>query len=398
MSSAHERGLKLEKRITECFKAKGYNVEHNIKLRGRSGVEHQIDVYAEYKAPLHTSKIVVECKSYDQPIDKDIVMKLVHEVDDLGMDKGILVTTSYFTTDAVSTAQGYNIELWDNQKLKDLLGETVIKNFVSVPTNVFYVEPIIPIENALKAVDATLKGIFGRKGKIENSSTVFYPFYEMDIEGRIYETRGLISKKIEERLVNARLLVDAVTGSVCDYDGNSREAQISKVLPLFCLTEEETRVFEILSSQELTLSALASLLSCSTAKARKIVQGLVAKGVAKPIRYQQQIFYRLAIKIPNPVSLRILSNALQIKSGEPEVGVKITVGASIDAIANLVKLLWRGEITNHKVVYYPFYACAVVEGEKRYAIAVDMINSKINERISKILTSKFLDALLKPSA
>jgi HJR/Mrr/RecB family endonuclease len=45
-------------------------------------------------------------------------MKLIHEVGDLGVDRGILVTTSYFTPDAVSTAQGYNVELWDNVKLR----------------------------------------------------------------------------------------------------------------------------------------------------------------------------------------------------------------------------------------------------------------------------------------
>ncbi|MCD6126578.1 MAG: restriction endonuclease, partial [Thaumarchaeota archaeon] len=69
--SSYERGLALEELVAKIFRAKGYDVKHNIKLMGRSGVEHQIDVYAEYKAPLHTSRIVVECKSYDKPIDKD---------------------------------------------------------------------------------------------------------------------------------------------------------------------------------------------------------------------------------------------------------------------------------------------------------------------------------------
>ena len=55
--SVYEKGLRLEKCISDLFSSKGYEVKHNIKLKGRSGVEHQIDVYAEYKAPLHTSRI-----------------------------------------------------------------------------------------------------------------------------------------------------------------------------------------------------------------------------------------------------------------------------------------------------------------------------------------------------
>jgi hypothetical protein len=61
-----DRGLELEKLVANLFKAKGYDAKHNVKMRGRSEVEHQIDVYAEYKAPLHVSKIIVECKSYER--------------------------------------------------------------------------------------------------------------------------------------------------------------------------------------------------------------------------------------------------------------------------------------------------------------------------------------------
>ena len=60
---------------------------------------------------LHLSRIVIECKAYDTPINKDIVMKLIQEVSDFGVDRGILVTTPYFTPDAVSTANGYNVDL-----------------------------------------------------------------------------------------------------------------------------------------------------------------------------------------------------------------------------------------------------------------------------------------------
>jgi len=273
------KGLELERLVAYLFKAKGYDVRHNVKMRGRSGVEHQIDVYAEYRASLHVSKVIVECKSYDKPIDKDVVMKLIHEVDDLGVDKGVLITTSYFTPDAISTAQGYNIELWDGVKLKELLGEASIEEG-KVLTDVYYVEPAISVDEAVKTVDSTLKGIFGRRGGIESSSLVFYPFYEMDVDARVQELKGLVKKKVEARVVRATVLVDAVTGTLCDHDPKTGVIGVASIPPL---SDEEVRVFRAPLSGPLNADVLASLLSCSTAKARKVLQGLVAKGVARVI-------------------------------------------------------------------------------------------------------------------
>ncbi|MEM1831719.1 MAG: hypothetical protein QXJ97_09360 [Desulfurococcaceae archaeon] len=57
---AYEKGVELEKLVYRLFLSRGYDVKHNVKLRGRSGVDHQVDVYVEYRAPLHVSRIVVE--------------------------------------------------------------------------------------------------------------------------------------------------------------------------------------------------------------------------------------------------------------------------------------------------------------------------------------------------
>lgn len=163
-----KKGLELEKLIATLFKTNGYDTQHNVNLTGSSGVQHQIDVYAEYKAPLHTSRVIIECKSHNNPINKDAVIKLNHE-EDLRVDRGILVTTSYFTPDAISTARNSRVDLWDSTKLKELLkyipDDTPIKEINS--SNVFYFEPVKPVEYAIEAVENTLfkvKGLF-RKNK-----------------------------------------------------------------------------------------------------------------------------------------------------------------------------------------------------------------------------------------
>ena len=39
------------------------DVQHNVKLKGRSGQEHQIDVYWEYEIAGTKQKVAIECKN-----------------------------------------------------------------------------------------------------------------------------------------------------------------------------------------------------------------------------------------------------------------------------------------------------------------------------------------------
>jgi len=382
--SGYEKGLALEELVARIFRSKGYDVKHNFKLVGRSGVEHQIDVYAEYRAPLHTSRIIIECKSYDKPVDKGIVMKLIHEVEDLGVDKGILITTSYFTPDAVSTASGYNIDLWDGAKLREILKEAEVE-IMKTTSNVFYVEPLMSVEEAIELVDKTLKGVFGRRGLIENAAIIFYPLYELDVDARMHEIKGIVRRKAEERIVSATTLIDPLTEQLCHYD---LKEGIIAIATIPTLSEEEQRVFRmLLRSGSLTASAIAGLLGCSTDKARRILQGLVAKGLVKPRRYRE-IIYETAITVPDPHQLGAISEALMLNEGEPE-GMKVEPTLSMERAEMIIRTLWKGSIKNYRIVFYPYCACKIIQEDKRYVKAVDLINGRIDDRVSNVLTSLY---------
>jgi Restriction endonuclease len=68
----------------------------------------------------------VEAKACDQPVDKDALLKLTQIVDDLGADRGVLATTSYFTPGALKMAEGRNVDLWDRDRVSRLLGEAAL--------------------------------------------------------------------------------------------------------------------------------------------------------------------------------------------------------------------------------------------------------------------------------
>lgn len=47
---------------------KNIDVKHNVKLVGKSGQRHQIDVYWEYQYDNTTFKIAIECKNYNHTV------------------------------------------------------------------------------------------------------------------------------------------------------------------------------------------------------------------------------------------------------------------------------------------------------------------------------------------
>jgi len=388
MESGYEKGLRLEEMVARLFRSKGYDVKHNVRLIGRSGVEHQIDVFAEYRAPLHTSKIIIECKAYDKPVGKDVVMKLIHEVQDLGVDRGILITTSYFTPDAVATAEGYNIDLWDGVKLRELLKDVEkveVEKFTEF-INVFHIRPVISVNDAMVTINKEVKDALKRGGTIERCSLFFYPYYELDLEVRIYESRGMFKRKIEEKIASVTVFVDPVEGRLCNYDP---KMGVIRLVPILELTDDEARAFRILLERgALTVSALAALLNCSTAKARKVVQGLVAKNIIGMMQQGRQTLYGPKIGAPNPMLTRTVPLDLRIL-GEPDSGVRILPRLSIAAVESFVNLLWRGRVRGHRVVFYPYFVCKISEYGKRYIKAVDLLTNRIDDNMSRILTALY---------
>jgi len=80
---------------------------HDLKLRGESGVAHQIDVTvgdAETRR-----RILVECKDYSEPVGLAEVRSFWAVVDDLRPDDAYMVTTDRFTEPAATFAAAKGI-------------------------------------------------------------------------------------------------------------------------------------------------------------------------------------------------------------------------------------------------------------------------------------------------
>lgn len=87
------------------------NVRHNVKIIGRSGASHQIDVYWEFKLAGVTYKTCIECKHYNSSVKKSHIAAFSAVLEDIGNATGIFATTEGYQEGALLFAQAKGIRL-----------------------------------------------------------------------------------------------------------------------------------------------------------------------------------------------------------------------------------------------------------------------------------------------
>ncbi|MCJ7632559.1 restriction endonuclease [Candidatus Bathyarchaeota archaeon] len=385
--SSYEKGLALELKLLELFRKMGYSVIHDTKRVGRSGAQHQIDVLAEYRCPLHNSTLVIEAKSYDSPIDKDRIMKLIQIVDDIGADRGIIVTTSYFTPEAIKTASGHNVELWSREQLVKLLGEVLLLGAekglpeeVSVKERA--VKPVLTIQDAESIERSILqqraKGGFLGAGKIverfDSVTLQYFPFYEAEVQTTVSEVEktGLLSKRTVQKNVNTRISIDALRGDISTVNENG----ICFPYPfLKRLNEDEIKVFRSMMGGAWYSSHNIVGQGFSEGKARKILSGLANAGAVESGKGARGVaIYRSKIPFPiDPRVLRSISDVFQMEDVSEADAKFISPVIKASDIIKRIESYWNAKVNNISVSYYPYYVINLKtqDGSQR----TDMINA-----------------------
>lgn len=134
-------GKRFEQAVAELYRKKGYEVRTNVLLKGRrSGVLHEVDVYAERGR----ERVAVECKYRELPkkVDKSEVAEFLIKLDDLEM-KGYLVTNSKLDESARKLAKSYDVKL--------LEGSSLTKEFREHGVDFFFFDSTGRLARAVKA-------------------------------------------------------------------------------------------------------------------------------------------------------------------------------------------------------------------------------------------------------
>ena len=97
--------------LAQCREIKSSSVKHDVRLRGRSGQEHQVDVYWTYEKDGVAHQVAIECKNYNQKISIGKVCDFFGVLYDIGNIKGIMACIKGFQNGAKRFADYYNISL-----------------------------------------------------------------------------------------------------------------------------------------------------------------------------------------------------------------------------------------------------------------------------------------------
>lgn len=119
MSRSNEMNWKkyevLTKYIYETLgRQSGVKVEgfgNTCKVTGKSGTDYQIDVLTSHSDGVHSYRTAIECKYWQEKINRDIVAKVSGLISDTGIEKGVIVSKSGFTKDGLDYAKFCGVRL-----------------------------------------------------------------------------------------------------------------------------------------------------------------------------------------------------------------------------------------------------------------------------------------------
>ena len=121
--SSKQKGDLLEQIVEKlCTDYKNAKVSRDVKVKGKSGVERQIDVLIEASYKSFDIKIIIEAKNYSSKIDIGIVDGVRTKITDVGGNLGVIVCPLGFTEGAVKAAALHDIQLF--QVFDHQLGNT----------------------------------------------------------------------------------------------------------------------------------------------------------------------------------------------------------------------------------------------------------------------------------
>lgn len=104
--------------VAEFFRLLGCSAQIEARVKGTRGT-HKVDVLVSFVQFSFENRWIVECKSWNSSIPKEKVLALQSIVQDVGAEKGILLSEAGFQSGAIACANNTNIILSSIADLKE---------------------------------------------------------------------------------------------------------------------------------------------------------------------------------------------------------------------------------------------------------------------------------------
>lgn len=107
-------GLEFERFLGDLFNKMGYKVTQT-KLSGDQGADLIVERFGE--------KIVVQAKRYSETVGNKAIQEVVAAKNHYKCNKALVITSSNFTKSAIQLAKSNEVELWDGNKINELMNK-----------------------------------------------------------------------------------------------------------------------------------------------------------------------------------------------------------------------------------------------------------------------------------
>ena len=122
MTEGERLGPQLVATVADYLSRHGYRTATNVSLRGRSGANYDVDVLAEKSDDVTTFRMMVECKTWDAPAEKQVLAGVHLAMTDLGINKAIVISAKGWKAATDAGARRLGIELWGPVDVEGRLG------------------------------------------------------------------------------------------------------------------------------------------------------------------------------------------------------------------------------------------------------------------------------------
>jgi len=184
---------------------------NSCKIKGKSGVEHQIDVLTSHSDGIHQYKTAIECKYWNETVNKDVVMKVLSVIEDSLINKGVIVSKMGFTQDAKTFANHNGIGLVELREMTDADWEGRIRNIgvslkINLPTiltfNFLFEQDLIP--NIKEGDYITFSWLIRKNNNEKIPLSAYFDDFRRDIQKENKE--GIIIEKTYKFEPNTHLI------------------------------------------------------------------------------------------------------------------------------------------------------------------------------------------------
>ena len=184
-------------------------VARDVTIRGKTGLDHQIDVYYEFELTGLRHQVAIECKNIQRPLDKDRVMAFCAKVSDCPGVRGCIVSAHGYQSGAKKFAEDNGITalvLADLPSIGKLLGMRL--EMVAIPTEATIGQPFWTLFELDTGAPAGHKQDGEMYGVLFFSKKQAQTYFETRSYGAGWAVRGLS----QENLRTYILTVDAMAG------------------------------------------------------------------------------------------------------------------------------------------------------------------------------------------